>query len=135
MHHEYPKWIFHESGASKIVGTIDAHRTAGPGWHESPADIKPHVVITPPAEPTPALSESMVGIADEAAETMRQFYAAPAKLVVDQVMKMDNKDDLDEVRVLEENRPGGPRKTVLTAVATQLAKTVTTIEEAPEVHA
>lgn len=37
---DYPKWIYHENGASKIVKDQQEHQAAGPGWYESPADAK-----------------------------------------------------------------------------------------------
>ena len=66
----------------------------------------------------------MATIADNADDKLKKFYQAPAKVVVDNVIVMDTEDDLRELREIEENRPGGARRTVLRAVADRLAMLV-----------
>lgn len=36
MKNEYPKWIYHENEAPKLVKTKEEHDQAGKGWEETP---------------------------------------------------------------------------------------------------
>lgn len=37
----YPKWLYHAEHEARIVDGEEAHEALGPGWEESPADLKP----------------------------------------------------------------------------------------------
>ena len=119
---EFPKWIYASGGRAKVVHSPEEHHAHGDGWYESPAFIPAEAVASAQqADIQRRFSEPVAAIAEDSAEKLKKFYAAPAKVVVDNVVGLDSEDDLRELRDIEENRPGGPRRTVLKAVADRLS--------------
>lgn len=143
MKHEYPKWIYSITGASKLVQNSGQHTAAGSDWYESPAvaalavsaaeaPAPPAPVAAVPAAPVADIDQPMpvaveMAVTDDAPtevdseqDKLDRFYASSAKVIVDHVRTMDTVADLDELRDLEERRPDGARRTVLTAIAARI---------------
>ena len=36
----YPKWLYHAAREAVVVADEAAHKALGPGWFESPADVR-----------------------------------------------------------------------------------------------
>lgn len=131
MKHQYPKYLFSVGGKKLVQNYEEEQALGGParGWYESRRDLPAstgEAGSAPAAAAAPGavavrLPEAVEAAAKQAEATLKKFYAAPVKIVIEQVEKMDNVDDLTEVQQIEENRPGGGRKPVLTAIATRLA--------------
>ena len=117
---EYPKFLYASGGRAKVVKTPEEHFACGEEWYESPAFIPTAESAAPPASEY-RVPEQVTVIAESADAKLKKFYAAPAKVVIDNVVSLDDEDDLRELRDIEENRPGGARRTVLRAVADRLA--------------
>lgn len=132
VYEPYPKWLYFEGGRKAIVKDAAAHKLeaakAGGRCWESPADVPQDAPAAAPVAPPPAaapvpvkVNEVVAGIAHEASIAIGKFYSAPAKLVIERISMTDSVDDLREIASIEGNRPQGARKTVMEAVAKQIA--------------
>lgn len=148
MKNEYPKWLYASGGRSCIVNSFEEHlkKNIGKEWHESPSAVP--ASSEAPAAPAaaadaapasvpvvaPAVPPALAAAVSEAEAKLTKFYTMPAKLVVDQIYKMESLADLMDVRKTEENRPGGARVTVLRAVLARMEsfQPVTVVEEGQE---
>lgn len=123
---EYPKWIYRPGGDCKVVGDAAAHAAAGRWWHEGPLEAETALAIamaeatgidqpvahmtTPEPEPEPTIA------------AVTAYYAAPTKVAVAKVASLDGPEALEELRVIEDQRPGGARKAIARALAERLGK-------------
>lgn len=140
---QYPKWLYHESGETKIVSNQQAHLDAGPGWYESPADAKaaaanPKPPATPePTQPAPvnppastqtpaapvASDPAPPAVDDEARRQAEAeaVYASPVSALVAS-LNGASLDNLKSLKAIEAANPKGPRTSLLKAVDTMIAK-------------
>lgn len=121
MENSYPKWIYSPTGEAKIVQTPGQH-SKHDGWYESPgeaADAKWAVAVptAAPAMPPPV----SVPEAPALSPALQRYYDAPVKDIGVKVRTLDA-DGLEELRLIEEQRPGGGRKTVLRWIAERMAR-------------
>lgn len=134
---EYPKWVYSPTKGASLCKTVEDNKSLGAGWYESPADFPKNsgeanvpVAAAPAPAPVvvPKVPETVLAAVAAAEDAMKKFFAAPAKIISDRVTKIDSFDELVETRDIEEQRPGGPRKTVLKAIADRLAELQTPAE-------
>lgn len=113
---EYPKWVYHASGDSKIVADAYAHDKAGAWWFEDPLTAAAALAqaaaeatgLAPVATPSPVAPPP---------DALTIYYAAKVKQVLAKVVTLETAADVDELAAIEAQRPGGPRKLVVQALA------------------
>lgn len=142
----YPKWIFASGGRAKQVDSPETEAAEGPGWYSHPslipsgsplppaaAPVEPptekatqRVAFSPvpPAEeaweveetPAPAVEELPAPPPLDPEEQLRAFWARPVSAITAQLADVRTMAALEALRSQEEQRPGGPRKTVFAAL-------------------
>lgn len=118
MGNQYPKWLYGRDGSPRIVKNHDEHLLY-PDMKESPADFTAAPVLAELAT-LPAGLRVAADIVAAADVMMKRFYTVPVKVIAEQVMRLSSLDEVREVRDMEEQRPGGPRKGVLQAVLARM---------------
>lgn len=117
----YPKWLYHKTAEATLVHTAERHAQLGAGWYESPreaaAEIVAPVIVAPPA-PAPVAEAPP----DPAAAALQKYYAAPGQVIYAKVQTLSVASELEDLRAIEEQRPGGARKTVLRRINERLGR-------------
>lgn len=131
---EYPKWLYRAGGDSKLVTTAEAHDRLGAWWFESPGEASDAVAIAVaeargelPVKERHPLESPTDGV-------LNAYYAAPVKIAAARAQALATIEDLDELRDVEEQRPGGARKGVLKAIGDRMQELIPVTHEVMEVE-
>jgi len=137
MIQRYPQYLHHkDSGKGFVAQTIEHHeRLAAQGYitaDEFDARNAAPAAPDPAPEPEPVVAAPPPAPVEEplSSDGEVQFHKMSAADAVARIGAESNQALIETWREIEENRPGGPRKTVLKALADALGSAVAPEPEA-----
>lgn len=124
MGEQYPKWLTHQSGHALIAKDFDDHQMRRAEGYLTADEYDALCASAPPSTVEETIPSPGNEVTPQDAPTVLPFDMLSAKEAIARVNDTVAPEILAGWRLAEENRVGGPRKTVLNAMADKLGESV-----------